>query len=599
MTLNSPEERIGVEVLNTQELFGREIHYQIPRFQRRYIWNKEKHWRPLWDDVKRIAERLLQGEIPSPHFLGAVVLQYVPTGIAQVQTRLVVDGQQRLTTLQLLIDAACKSSSCRDYQPEKSMSELVRNEDKQTEENTERVFKVWPTVVDQPSFRQALSESGSDDLDAPIMLAHEFFRNEADKWLDAEPDDIVSRAKSLQRVLTTLLHLVVINLTQTDNPHVIFESLNARGEALLESDLIKNMVMYEAETAGIVKGTQNADWLWNFNDRWWVTEIGRGRLRQPRIDILLHQWLIMRTAKRVMNYDVFLTFRRYYTDEAKQPIQKVAMDIKDIGDIYRSIESESLADDYGLVRNLRLFLYRRKVLQNSVVTPVLLWLFSSIVPNEQLVKAIRALESHMVRRIILLSGTVAHNNTFVELIGELHSADPQFAGDEIVKFLREKDTSVAAWPTDTELEEAFLNNELYREMTRGRMRLVLEGIEQGLRTNMAEDQDAPLNLTIEHLMPQAWRDNYPLPNDISEEGRDKALHTIGNLTLVNRPLNSAMSNAPWIGKREELKKHSTLFLNKELVDDAGRMTWDEAAIEDRARRLCRAAIKVWPYADQL
>ena len=116
---------------------------------------------------------------------------------------------------------------------------------------------------------------------------------------------------------------------------------------------------------------------------------------------------------------------------------------------------------------------------------------------------------------------------------------------------------------------------------------------------MAEDQDAPLNLTIEHLMPQAWRDNYPLPNDISEEDRDKALHTIGNLTLVNRPLNSAMSNAPWIGKREELKKHSTLFLNKELVDDAGRMTWDEAAIEDRARRLCRAAIKVWPYADQL
>ena len=213
-----------------------------------------------------------------------------------------------------------------------------------------------------------------------------------------------------------------------------------------------------------------------------MTEIGRGRLRQPRIDILLHQWLIMRTAKRVMNYDVFLTFRRYYTDEAKQPIQKVAMDIKDIGDIYRSIESESLADDYGLVRNLRLFLYRRKVLQNSVVTPVLLWLFSSIVPNEQLVKAIRALESHMVRRIILLSGTVAHNNTFVELIGELHSADPQFAGDEIVKFLREKDTSVAAWPTDTELEEAFLNNELYREMTRGRMRLVLEGIKGYGRT---------------------------------------------------------------------------------------------------------------------
>ncbi|MCY4475160.1 MAG: DUF262 domain-containing HNH endonuclease family protein [Chloroflexi bacterium] len=600
VTTREPSKRIDVDVLNPKELFSRQIHYQIPRFQRRYIWSQEKHWQPLWDDVRLIAEQIVgDGDVPNPHFLGAVVLQNVHTGVSQTQTRLVVDGQQRLTTLQLLIHAVHKSSSGCGYVPEKPLSEFVWNEPNPTDENAEHIYKVWPTVIDQPSYEHALTDRESNDLNAPILLAHEFFRDETEKWLDAEADDQISRAEALYRVLTQLLHLVVIDLTPTDNPHVIFESLNARGEALLESDLIKNMVMYEAERTGVVKGTQNADWLWDFNDRWWATEVGRGRLRQPRIDALLHQWLIMRTARRVMNYDVFLTFRRYYTDEPKSPIQKVAMDIKDVGDIFRSIETESLAGDYPLVENLKLFLYRRKVLQNSVVIPVLLWLFSSIVPEEQLIKSIRALESHMVRRMIMLSGTIAHNNTFVELIAELHETDPDRAGDTIVQFLRDKDSNVAVWPTDTEIEDAILNNDFYRVLTRNRLRMLLEGIEQGLRTSLAENQEVPRNLTIEHVMPQAWQDNYPLPPDVNEDDRNQKIHTIGNLTLVNRPLNSTMSNAPWIGKREEMKKHSTLFLNKELVDDEERFAWHEGVIAQRAERLCEAAIKVWPYADQL
>ncbi len=599
MTTQNPTGRIDVNVLNPEELFGEQIHYQIPRFQRRYIWNKEKHWQPLWEDVKRVANQCYSGDKPSPHFLGAVVLQHVYKGVGQTQTRLVVDGQQRLTTLQLLIDAADKAYSARGSQPEKPMSELVWNEPKSTDNNIYHVYKVWPTVIDQPSFRQVLSDEMLEPGDAPINLAHEYFRNEIDKWFDGDPDGLSERVGALQTALRSLLHLVVIDLTPTDNPHVIFESLNARGESLLESDLIKNMVMYEADRTGIVEGTTNADWLWDFNDRWWATEVGRGRLRQPRIDTLLHQWLIMRTARRVMNYDVFLTFRRYYTDEDQSPIHQIAMDIKDVGDIFRSIETESLANDYPLVENLKLFLYRRKILQNSVVTPVLLWLFSSIVPEEQLVKSIRALESHMVRRMMMLSGTIAHNNTFVELIAELHETDPDQAGDTIVSFLRGKDSNVAFWPTDAEVEDAISNNEFYRVLTRPRLRLLLEGIEQGLRSEKAEEPDAPRNLTIERIMPEAWRDNYPLPPDVESEQRDRIILTLGNLTLVNRPLNSAMSNAPWIGKREELKKHSTLHLNKELADADDACTWGEEQIEIRAQRLSQVAIKVWPYADSL
>ncbi len=591
------QKRIDVNVLNPEEIFGQQIHYQIPKFQRRYIWNKEKHWEPLWADVRRVAEQVLAGHGASPHFLGAVVLQHMQKGSGQTQTRLVVDGQQRLTTLQILIDATYRSYSCTDFVPDKPLSGFVWNQEKRSDDNPDHVFKVWPTVIDQPSYRQALSDDPVDDLDSPIMQAHEFFRNETAKWLAIEKGDVENRTNALCQVLSSLLHLVVIDLTPTDNPHVIFESLNARGESLLESDLIKNMVMYEADRSGILHGTKNADWLWDFNDRWWATEVGRGRIKQPRIDIFLNQWLIMRTAKFVASDDVFSTFRRLCTDDNRLPIHQIAMDIKDIGDNYRSIETEKLADDFRSVKNIMPFLYRRKILQIGVVTPVLLWLLSSNIPDGQLEKSIGALESHMVRRTIMLHRTAGLNRTYIELIGVLQESDPQTAGDTITRFLLRKDSNVASWPTDAELEFAFVNHNVYRGLTRGRLRLVLEGIEQGLRTAMAEEQNVPRNLTIEHLMPQSWRENYPLADGIDEDEREGMIHTIGNLTLVNRPLNSAMSNAPWIGKREELKKHSTLFLNKELVDDTRRMTWDEVAIEERARRLCKAAIKVWPYAD--
>ena len=153
---NKSSERVAVYVRTPGELFSPEIHYQIPSFQRRYIWNKTKHWRPLWDDVRRIAENIVSGEPHSPHFLGAVVLQDVSTPIGEPQTKLVVDGQQRLTTLQLLIDAVHKSSTSDGYQPDDSLSELVWNDDKRTNGSGPQAFKVWPTVIDRPC---VLSES--------------------------------------------------------------------------------------------------------------------------------------------------------------------------------------------------------------------------------------------------------------------------------------------------------------------------------------------------------------------------------------------------------------------------------------------------------
>ena len=159
------------------------------------------------------------------------------------------------------------------------------------------------------------------------------------------------------------------------------------------------------------------------------------------------------------------------------------------------------------------------------------------------------------------------------------------------------------WSGDEELRERFVAVPVYQHLTRGRLRMVLEGIEEALRTNKAESGQVPGNLHIEHVMPQTWHPNWPLPAEAAEDeegvaDRDRAIHTIGNLTLVNGHLNSSLSNAPWDRKRETLADHSVLFLNMRLVNK-GPKIWDEAAIEKRAKSLHKRAVRIWPHASEM
>ena len=129
--------------------------------------------------------------------------------------------------------------------------------------------------------------------------------------------------------------------------------------------------------------------------------------------------------------------------------------------------------------------------------------------------------------------------------------------------------------------------------------MVLTGIEEHLRTAKAESQEVPRNLSIEHVMPQAWHRYWSLPEGADDDeairNRDRVVHTIGNLTLVNGHLNPALSNAAWDSKRSALAEHSVMFLNKSLAN-SGPETWNEQEIEKRARWLHEKAVQVWPHA---
>ena len=601
-----------VEVLNLQTLFQKQARYEIPEFQRRYIWNQEDQWEHLWQDVQDTADLLLdvqRGSSPAlsstSHFMGAVVLQERSTPTSDgLDRRIVVDGQQRLTTLQLLLDAAQEQLEAHQHRAAAGrLSWLVLNQEAFIGDDQDNGFKVWPTTGDQEAFRQTMRNDLENDRfpDSLIVQCHEFFKLQVQQWLDANPQESESRANAIEEAIARKLELVVLDLAKEDNPHIIFETLNARGTPLLQSDLIKNMVLYEATNTGIASDSQEAAKLWNFNDDWWRQETGQGRNARLRIEACLNYWLTMRKQEEVAPSNLFSEFRRYTGGKS---IATVVDDISKIGAIYQSLEQ-------AVNPELETFLYRREVMQIGVITPVLLWLLSSDVPKPQLQTALRALESYLVRRMVCRMSTRAYVNLFVRLVGDLEEGGAAYAGDTIIKYLQNQSGDTGSWPNDQEIERVFISSPLYWMLTRGRLRIVLEGIEGQLRTVMTEPGDVPRRLTIEHVMPQGWsrRENesgperWPLPPDVEDEiattnHRNRIIHSIGNLTLANHPLNVALSNAPWESKRKTLGDHSNLFLNKALLNEAPEV-WDEAAIEERAKRLCQVAITVWPYADRI
>ena len=594
--------------LTPQDIFINIVRYEVPAFQRRYIWTQENQWEPLWEDLRDQAETVLESGQANRHFMGAVVLQQRPNPTSSIGTRIVVDGQQRLTTLQLLMDAVQEVFVQQGYeQPAARLEPLVLNPQAYLGgNNPDLAFKVWPTINDQAAFRQAMRNDlqSEEYRNSRIISAHDYFKTMAEQWLQKYPVGEGQRDKAadaLDRAVREFFELVVIDLNQADDPHIIFETLNARGTPLLPSDMIKNQILYQA---GINSDDaeeplpKEAEQLWRFNEDWWGQEIGSGRQRRPRIDIFLNNWLTLRNQRETKAHDEFSVFSEYVDRKGQEgtSIQSIAADIGRLGDIYRDIDQLRMPE-------IEPFLYRRQVMGIGVVIPVLLWLLSSEVPKSQLSKSITALESYMVRRMACGLSARAYGTLFAGLLAELQESGPENAGDVSVRYLAQQTAGANLWPDDQSLLDTFVTAPLYWSLTRGRLNLILQGIEGGMRTALSETQSVQRNLHIEHIMPQGWHLHWPLPSECEDEertseARDRFIHSIGNLTLVNQRLNSALSNAPWEEKQKTLSDHSVLFLNKALLNDAPHI-WDETAIAERARQLHRAAVKVWPHANAM
>jgi hypothetical protein len=327
----------------------------------------------------------------------------------------------------------------------------------------------------------------------------------------------------------------------------------------------------------------------------WRKTIRQGRLVRPRIDLFLYYWLIMQTGKAVTSHEVFTTIREML-DQESPPVEPTALlaalsaNAAEYDAFERATPGSSLAT----------FRYRViDVMQADAVTPVLLWLHDPIrapVPQAQIDIALASLESWVVRRMLCRLTTKDYNKVVLDLIEDLGKQDRARAGNAIRSFLARQSADSRLWPTDAAMAEALVDAEVYRTLSRARLRMVLEAIEDRLRTKYSEQSVDRGKYTIEHLLPQAWHLHWPLDgtDPALMRRRNHLLHTLGNLSLVTKRLNPKLSNGPWAEKREALAAHSVLRLNHDLLSRAASSGWGEAQITARSEQLALLTVAVWP-----
>jgi hypothetical protein len=608
---------VKADSLTARDLFGKPVRYVIPTFQRPYVWKQDEQWEPFWEDVQYAAERFLEELAGAPpddpsqaaqalercgrHFLGAIVVKQQLTATSQVDHREVIDGQQRLTTLQLLLDAARTVAEAEEWDDLAfQLQELTANAPHYAKKDPDLVFKLWPTTTDQEAFRAVMGQGASGASNSSRLAhAHDYFQLRVRDWVYAgEPvEEPLRRAAALGTALIGLMELVVIDLGASDDAFTIFETLNARGTPLLASDLVKNYLLQIASSADGVPTDEMSERYWSqFDDDWWRREIRQGRLRRPRIDTFLDYWLEARTGDEVASHEVFPTFKKLI-DDRDGPVSTVANGMTEMAGVYRQLDELDRYTRDGT------FLYRWEQLDTRVVTPLLLWVFRwapDQLPPERRSRLLVAVESYLVRRMLLRLTTKQYNRTFLEVLTTCINAGPTVADEALIEYLVGAAGDSTRWPTDEDLHYAFRELPVYRLLTRGRLRTVLEALEDDHRGARSEDQHVSRgNLTIEHVLPQSWQGNWPLPetDDPTKAGlhRDRMIHSIGNLTLATSSLNSTMSNHAWGDKRKHLEDNSVLHLNKDVLQHVALgETWTESAIERRADRLYARALSIWP-----
>jgi hypothetical protein len=670
------------EALTPADIFGYHVRYVVPLFQRPYVWNRYDQWQPLWEDVRAVAERLLavRRGVVAPHFLGAIVVEQAPTLVGSVAVYHVIDGQQRLTTLQLLLDAARRViEQHTDGRDGKGLRQLVFNET--AVRRDDEVYKVWPTLGDRDAYVAAMSDDGaardgavisdgarmsyragvsagtgvstgavsvgggvpdsavsagggvpdgalssdggaalnggaesgrgpesgvaaSQIAAASVAQAHAYFREAITAWarVDADHQATTARLDALARAASDHLRAVVIHLDPGDNAQGIFETLNHRGAPLLAADLIKNLVFRIAQTEGLdVIALYESYWA-DLDGVYWRSYVRRGRQVVPRIDIFVNYWLIMRLGREVRTDQIFTVFRDHLLDAGTR-VEDLLAELARDARTFEAVKSAPADTVPGR------FCYRvLNAMETGAVSPFYLWLMrwsDDRLPIPQRDRALWAVESWVVRRWLCAMASKDTSNLVLELLQALDAAGPERAGDVTEAFLLAQRSASRVWPSDHAVKNALKSLAIDARVVRPRLRMLLEAIEDKQRTEKSEGPPCERDLTVEHVMPLAWRHHWA-PATVEPAAavvRDTLVHTLGNLTLVRWKLNEALANLPWTdaeavarglgptGKRSALSSHSLLKINADLVAEDH---WTEQAIAERTASLAAVTVAVWP-----
>ncbi|EGD57089.1 GmrSD restriction endonuclease domain-containing protein [Gordonia neofelifaecis] len=588
-----------------QELFIQPQHFVIPLFQRGYVWKQEEQWEPLWKDVCRVADfHLAEPGRVVQHFLGAVVLQGSESRSYTMPMWNVIDGQQRLTTLQIMMDAV-SAAIMRDGTDRygRRLEALTHNSPDYVPVGESRL-KLRHLNNDRAAFDEVMDAEPPVDYpalvagDSLIVRAHQFFTTAAAQWLgDVDDDRFVDRAEALATVLQSDLQLVTIELAAAEDSQEIFETLNARGTPLTAADLVRNFVFQRIEAEG-GDAEEVYKEVWPFETKFWAAEVSIGRYLASRSSVFINQWLMARTGEDVRLQATFTRFKSYVAHLPDSRVGELLPVIKQQADAYEGWTNAASRAEGSLDRT-ELAVYRMKAAGSEVLKPLLIWLHEPArqLPSSVIDQVVGVCESWVQRRQLLR----LTNTDIGRVVADLMRVNTATPADELVKrvteYLSRLNFTSSYWPGDAEVRSTLVSENVYRRFPRPRLRSLLEAIENEYRAETGQPQVPRSGLPIEHILPQKWEENWPVGDDAAALRRQDHVHRLGNLTLLTQKLNSKVSNSPWPIKRSALLQNNTLTLTGRLIESTSGAEWDEEMIDQRTESMIDTLLTVWPVPD--
>lgn len=611
------------------KLFNAQSRYIVPMFQRLYVWQQTPQWATLWEDLIEKADLRLENKRSNPHYLGALIVEGVkPKSANEVTRMLVIDGQQRLTTLQLLLAAFRDFARTQAWSAlEKKANRYIENPDPDTMENPEEeIFKLWPTQLNRTIFSEVVTAGSREAVEIAYPLvrlkyrrkfeprsnlveAYLFFYQQIEDWTHGEEDSAEeARAFALLQAVQNDFCVVEISLSEGDDSQEIFYSLNSQGRPLSQSDLLRSLIFMRAEKEEVDRDELFNDFWGAFETPFWNIEVKRGGRTYTKLDLALRHFLTVKTGQLIDARRVNEEYKQWVCGDPA-PYATVR---NELADFTRYAEAFRRLD--GRQSDAKCTHTGRVVSDFDVTTALPLAMFLEL--EAELSQSDRLaceahLQSFIVRRAFTGQETKEYNKLFVEVVAALRG----LKGHAVVGALEQKLLSgggaTRIWPTDEQVIEHAVTSPVYGQLRTPALRVVLERLELSLRGKKSETEDITPDLQIEHVMPQTWSTywtlggqevsdlhaKYPVMLPAEEEplaeairARNSLVNSLGNLTLLNEYLNPAASNGPLSLKLEEYQ-NSVLRLNR-YFDKTSK--WDEVTIRKRGRLLAETLCKLYP-----
>ena len=537
----------------------------LPIYQRRYSWEK-RQCQQLWEDILWVGEN---EDIPS-YFLGSIVS--IGGGSPTLPKFFVIDGQQRLATLSLLISALGRAIEVQNVEIRIDESRIDRSrlEDYlfNHKEDGELRHKQLLTQHDRETLIQLLEEGEASDDISLLMKNYRFFEAELKRT------DLETVYKGIQKLIIVDIALDL----RSDNPQLIFDSLNSTGLDLSQADRIRNYVLMGQESA-----IQN-----RLYEIWYSMEQSFGTEYTKQFDRFIRDYLTLKTEQIPKLDKVYESFKRYVPNtEQQEAIEAIIKKIVHYSKHYVRIALPEQETD----RELRACLEDIRALDVTVTFPFFLGVYEKYtqerLEKEEVIEIFRLIESYVLRRAICGIPTQGLNKIFVDLTGQIDRE--QIDTDDYVQSLKvvfSRMTGGRHFPSDREFKDAFLTRDVYNSRICNYLLRKLE--------NYGRREPIPVeDYTIHHVMPQTLSEEWQA--ELGENWREvheRYLHTIGNLTLTG--YNLEFSNRPF---RDQQRMEggfldSPLRLNRSLREVE---RWDETAIVNRGEILREQALEIWPH----